>query len=64
MAGEENTINFWAVDAYGHATAQDGSAKIMFQVTSGTQIIPGRSGLKCMLHFLVLHEGLAAAVLL
>ena len=50
MAGEENTINFWAVDAYGQATAQDGSAKIMVEVTSGTHIIPGRSSQKCMLH--------------
>ena len=44
MAGEEKTIDILTLDAYGHATAQDGVAKITVKVASGTHIISGNFG--------------------
>lgn len=44
IAGEEKTIDILTVDAYGHATAQDGSAGITVNIASGTHTFPGESG--------------------
>lgn len=43
-AGEEKAIDVLTVDAYGHATAQDGSAQITVTIASGAHIFPGKSG--------------------
>lgn len=44
MAGEEKTFDILTFDAYGHATAQDGEAKVTVKIASGAHVISGNSG--------------------